>query len=656
MKITRVVLENFRGIKDFKLDTNGGKDVDILGANGTGKTTVGNAISWLLCDCPITGEKEFSPKTADVHQETHFAEIELVMDDGMPISFGKAYKEVWQKKRNLEYELTGHKTEYFVNGTSSGKRAYEATVESATNCHLDKLKLLMIIGDFMSLSTTERRQILFDIIPEVDDDEIIAKTAELESFKDVLKVPRVEGMYYKPNEYKEAVTVQKKNLQKELTSIPARIDELEKQLPNFDTESIEDIESEIGGYQIELESNQKELLVFDNPTELLETQKKVNALKEEQLTKKTEFQNKYLEYNKRVQEIIDTSTERGIKINNELQENKSKYSVLKNKIAAMQNERDKMLKEYQRIAVEQWDVNTTLCPTCKQELPTDKLKIIQKRFNDERREKLNEINKRGQECSKAKIDELKNEANQLKTIIDKQTQDCENLRGDIKKMRPELKDVPDFDETVEGIELKNRLAFYEKDIADFNVVSDDVKKNLNDKISELNAKIKDAYKRMSVISNGLENVKRIDELKKQQRDFGAQLEQIEHGLEMCHIFTMEKARAISRLINEKFKHVQFKLFEEQLNGGLKEICDPVIENSVGQEVRYKSANTAAQINASLEIINVINSHYQTSIPIILDKAESVTEPINVPEQLIRLIVSPEHEKLFVVTKDKATNV
>lgn len=655
MKIKHLILENFRGVQKFELDTDGGKDIDILGANGTGKTTVGNAISWLLCDCSITGEKEFSPKTAGVHQETHFAEIEIVMDDGMPITFAKSYKEVWQKKRNLDYELTGHKTEYFVNGTSSSKKAYEATVESATNCHLDKLKLLIIIGNFMCLSTTERRQILFDIIPEVNDDEIIANTVELESFKDFLKVPNVEGMYYQPNEYKEAVTVQKKNLQKELNLIPARIDELEKQLPNFDTESIGDIEAEIGGYQQEIESNQKDLLNFDNPAELLETQKKVNILKEEQLVKKTEFQNKYLEHNKRVQEVIDTSTERGIKINNELQENKSKYSVLENKIMVMQNERDKMLKEYQKIAVEQWDINTTLCPVCKQQLPKDKLENVRKHFNDERREKLNEINKRGQECSKSKIDELKNEANQLKVVIDKQTQECESLRNDIKRMRPELKDIPDFDETVEGTELKNRLAFYEKNITDFNTVASDVKKNLNSKIAELNAKMKEAYKRMSILSNGLENVKRIDELKRQQRDFGAQLEQIEHGLEMCHIFTLEKARAISRLVNEKFKHVQFKLFEEQLNGGLKEICDPVIKNSVGQEVRYKSANTAAQINASLEIISVINSHYQTNIPVILDKAESVTKPINIPEQLIRLAVSPEHKELFIVTKDKVIN-
>ena len=62
MKILTLRLENFRAIKDATYDFEG-KDAAIYGDNGTGKTTIANAILWLLTDQPETGEKDFTPKT-----------------------------------------------------------------------------------------------------------------------------------------------------------------------------------------------------------------------------------------------------------------------------------------------------------------------------------------------------------------------------------------------------------------------------------------------------------------------------------------------------------------------------------------------------------------------------------------------------------------
>lgn len=61
MRILHLRLENFRGIRGLDVDFNG-KNADIFGANGTGKTTIANAITWLFCDAPATEEKDFSPK------------------------------------------------------------------------------------------------------------------------------------------------------------------------------------------------------------------------------------------------------------------------------------------------------------------------------------------------------------------------------------------------------------------------------------------------------------------------------------------------------------------------------------------------------------------------------------------------------------------
>ena len=64
MKLINLTLDNFKGVKQFALDANGGS-VSVFGDNATGKTTLADAQSWLLFDKDSKGTKNFSPKTKD---------------------------------------------------------------------------------------------------------------------------------------------------------------------------------------------------------------------------------------------------------------------------------------------------------------------------------------------------------------------------------------------------------------------------------------------------------------------------------------------------------------------------------------------------------------------------------------------------------------
>ena len=63
MKLLQLTLNNFQGIKTLTFDFEGGKSASIYGDNATGKTTVYNAITWLLFDKASTAAKNFTPKT-----------------------------------------------------------------------------------------------------------------------------------------------------------------------------------------------------------------------------------------------------------------------------------------------------------------------------------------------------------------------------------------------------------------------------------------------------------------------------------------------------------------------------------------------------------------------------------------------------------------
>ena len=77
MRLTDLTLTNFQGIRHMTLSFSA-ESASIFGDNATGKTTVFNAITWLLFDKPGNGAKNFTPKTkgpnGDLHNLEHSAE------------------------------------------------------------------------------------------------------------------------------------------------------------------------------------------------------------------------------------------------------------------------------------------------------------------------------------------------------------------------------------------------------------------------------------------------------------------------------------------------------------------------------------------------------------------------------------------------------
>ena len=131
------------------------------------------------------------------------------------------------------------------------------------------------------------------------------------------------------------------------------------------------------------------------------------------------------------------------------------------------------------------------------------------------------------------------------------------------------------------------------------------------------------------------------------------MEYLEQGLHLCEEFVRTKARLVTEGINSRFKSIRFRLFRNQINGGMKEVCEPLVENVLYRGwVDYRSANYAAQVNAKLDIVSTLMKHYGVHLPVLMDQGESVTRPLAVDEQLIRFIVSPKHNEVKVELREK----
>ena len=141
-------------------------------------------------------------------------------------------------------------------------------------------------------------------------------------------------------------------------------------------------------------------------------------------------------------------------------------------------------------------------------------------------------------------------------------------------------------------------------------------------------------------------MERIQQLQDEEKHLASEFEKLERELYLTEEFVRTKVRLLEEKINSKFHLARFKLFREQVNGGLEECCEVQYNG-----VPFNSLNNAARINIGLDIIRTLSEHYGFVAPIFIDNAESVTEIIPTRAQVIRLVVSEKDKQLRVEVEE-----
>lgn len=650
MKLIRLRLENFQGIKsaEFKLD---GQSASIYGDNATGKTTVFNAMTWLLFDKASTNAKNFTPKTkgvdGDLHYLDHAAEAEFDIG-GRNITLRKVYHENYKKKRgSATEEFDGHSVDYFIDGVPTKEKDYKLTLIAFCGSE-EKMKMLTMPNYFPEeMNWDARRKILLDLCGDVSDKDVITSTPELKDLPKFLLMPGTTNQYYTVDEYKKIAGAKKTDINKQLQEIPGRIDEAQRAMPDItglDIKAIDNKIKELNTQKSDLETEKAQALAGDITA--VATRNQISEANARLAEARAAYATKNSSLNEGTYAAISSLKKEQIAIKNRLQDAKTDLERTQRTIERLNSHRDSLVNDYMAVQKEAWDEGNETCPTCHRLLPEEEIQKLREAFNLQKSKRLEKINLQGQrEASKEMIAELAEKAKELKEQIKQDGRTVEDYEQQIAALQNQLQTPAPFESTEEYAKITAQIAAYRNEENDTSKRTEAIAAGFTERIQALYEDIRAQEDLKTRITIAASQKERIAELEAREKELSRQYEALEQGLYLCEVFIKTKVSLLTDKINSKFQSVRFRLFIEQQNGGVKEDCEVMIPTEGGRMVPFTFANNAARINAGLEIIDALSSHWNLAMPVFIDNAESVTRLLQMDTQVIRLVVSEPDKEL-----------
>lgn len=645
MKIISLNLKNFQGIKDLSIYPDG-ESIDIYGDNGTGKTTVFNAFTWLLFDKPSTGAKNFTPKTksnnGELHGLDHTASA-VIEHNGKRISLTKTYREIYKKKRgSIHEEFDGHTTEYFVDGVPTKEKEYAETVSAMWGTDAELAKILTMPEYFSeTLPWEKRRAILLELCGGVTDDEVFASNESLSVLKDTLEGRSVEDLGKILHAKKTAVN-------KRLSELPGRLDEAQRGTAFMEIFSIESAQRTLG----DLEDERRDLMEERANLAHLTTEKKrkqLAGLEVKMSEASAAHRTTCIEQSSSAREILADAKGRQTNIEIEIRRTEAQRREACDKKEALNRRRTELLDEYGKVAALVFDESTTICPCCKRALPDDEIANMREEFNLSKSARLSEINEKGKrEASREMIAACDIEIKEISDRISALKKALDEATAAVRKADEAAPVFPCFEETDTYREIMEEINAVRAEISDEEKTHAEALAEHDGKIRAINDRANDIRDDIARYNAALHSKERVDELISEQKTLAKEYEEAERLMYLCELFIKTKVSLLTEQINSRFESVRFSLFSEQINGGLKEECESLIPSTGGALVPYAFANHAARINAGIEIIKTISQHFGVEMPLFVDNAESVTHIAPSTSQKIRLVVSEKDKSLRVV--------
>lgn len=633
--IKSIQLKNFKRIKDLHI--NFGKTTTISAVNGAGKTTVADAFAYALFGKMADGSQPDKIRPHDGNGvDVDHVEVTVVVTlevDGKEYAIERTQYQEYSK----DGVFKGNRTKIAINDIPYKEKEYKEFLDEILK--EEDFRTYTNADYLLNMKTADKRKALVDLASDLTDEDVIAT--------DVVKFGRLKPLLEDASAEKLIARDQKRitELEKKKKELPARIDQESKHIEdiaelelacNALVEQISELDEQEGGFSSKMEE-------WNKANEDLMTLNK----KKQEIENAANIQSSQLRSS--IQQKISSC-------DFEIKRNQDKITMLEselNREEMLMNSnkqyKEKLISQYKEEKARTFDESSKSCPYCRQELPDKKISEMIEKFEAKKIEELTKINEAGKG--------VQSNIQKNEKMIALYKKDIEDLQNGINYLNQEkqaeeakLAEIkePDLSINQEYIALCEEIQKKQEFIANIDTGAEErsqikIKRlGLQEELAGYREKIKSSQSAMEEVEN----------LKAEQKKVAQQIADVEKGLELLKDFNKQKYSMLTDKVNKHFKLVQWKLFEQQVNGDFKEICEPTI----GGTLYGKGLNSGHKMLAKLDIVSTLQQINNVSVPIFLDNAERLSgsslveaEKI-VNSQLIMLRVSEDKELRVEVQK------
>lgn len=636
VKLKRMQISNFKGIKSLSLDF--GNKTEISGKNASGKTSIYEAYLWTLFGKDNLGNEMAVQPYDDKNEIVHKIETTVALQidvNNVEINIARSLKENWVKPRGqVDEVLKGRETTRYYNDVPVGESEFVGLLSAI--CPVDQWLILSSVDYFLSdRYGTDKRRAVLNAIAETFSEKDLAK-----DYPAVLKALN-EGRNI--DDYIKSLRIRKSKSKDDLDMIPARIDQQEKLRVDLDFKALknefDEVEKQIDKIEDELaagvdtskleESKRLSIVGAELQRQMSEIEQKANK---DYVDKKAALDRVMIDYQDSLDSAIRSMPTLKTNLdffNKDIESNERRRQELRDMWIAKNSETPS-------VAVE------SNCPFCGADYPEERIEDLRQKavaeYNGQKKKALADFEKEAStilkniEFLKGEVEVKKQKISEAQQIIDNYPALIEGLRKDILKLTPVSEVLladKDYQVLLKQANDNNRL------LSELTTENDNEGANiLKQQKDSLEAKRKELIQQISYENTNEKIDKEKEQLNLESKRLGQAIADIENEEYQFEQFKKARILKVQEEVDKHFKIVSFKMFEPNLtNDGEKKICQAIIDG-----VPYESQNTATKINAGIDIINGLSKVWKVSMPLFVDQKESVTTLLDTDSQLITLKV------------------
>lgn len=584
IKIKNISVSNWRG-QNFKFAF--GYKNEIIGCNGSGKTSIIKAVNWALTgytDAFSAKDSNLFDNRKQIAHTTPIARVKLTIEiDGIEYAVERTAKPKFTRKKGTSVYEKASSDEYkiYIDGIEYPANGYKEWV-SKNICDLQMLKYAMSGDFFIELVDSNKmnaRSLLEGLI-NIDYTDLIEKYPILSENKS-LSVDMIE-----------------QKIKRETKDYSRRLEEVSESLSCFEyameraSHDFSAIEKEIKSLREKKEALYEKISNINKRIEPLIKKRSEEELR--RLEKVTAYNSAKDEYEKRFKNKDKTISEMSDLVRGYKSELENLNERLKNMVAKrdiLRRERDTLKEKSSKLDC------LDVCPYCNSKVPDDRReeiiaenrKNIQKIVSDGKilTTEINETEKRITQCENLIVTLNKN----------KETLDCENPKP--------------FDETDEGVRLKKEIddcLVSDFEVPDTNDIQNEIK-SIEQNLCTLYGKMGDKtiYDDMSA---------KLDEAKEKRKITASELCKSERNMLDVLKYKQEVMERMSKEVNKLLGNTYIDVWSKLKDGTI--VPDIVIRKLDG--VSYNSANNASRLVMNIDIQRMFCNILGVNMPTFIDEA------------------------------------